>query len=79
MKKSSTSGQSILEYTLLLGVVITVIVLVLLGPVTGIGINPGGPPIHTGGVKGAVQKAYTRANQAINNTTANLKGGIFGP
>ena len=73
MKRISTSGQSILEYTLLLGVVITAIVLVLLGP----GLSTPGNPGKS--IKGAIQTSYQKTDQALNNTTANLRGGIFGP
>ncbi|MFA5286831.1 MAG: hypothetical protein WC394_00985 [Candidatus Omnitrophota bacterium] len=56
------SGQSILEYTLVLGAVIAVIVFVLLGQ---------------GGVKEKVQSAYEKSGSAIENTTKDLTAGVF--
>lgn len=56
------SGQSILEYTLVLGAVIAVIVFVLLGE---------------GGIKQKVQDAYTTSGDAISNTTKDLTAGVF--
>ena len=55
-------GQSILEYTLVLGAVIAVIVFVLLGE---------------GGIKQKVQDAYTKSGDAISNTTRDLTAGVF--
>ena len=56
------SGQSILEYTLVLGAVIAVIVFVLLGP---------------GGIKQKVQDSYVQTGDAITQTTADLTSGVF--
>ncbi len=58
------SGQSILEYTLVLGAVIAVIVFVLLGP---------------GGIKTKVQDSYVRTGEAITSTTTDLTSGVFTP
>ncbi|MCX5705563.1 MAG: hypothetical protein NTZ92_05875 [Candidatus Omnitrophica bacterium] len=55
-------GQSILEYTLVLGAVIAVIVLVLLGK---------------GGIKDKVQASYERTGDAITQTTNDLSSGVF--
>lgn len=63
MKRVNRSGQSILEYTLLLGAVIAVIVVVLLGQDTGI--------------KSKVESAYGKAGEAIENTANDLTTGIF--
>jgi len=56
------SGQSILEYTLVLGAVIAVIVFVLLG---------------NGGIKQKVQDTYTKTGDAITKTSADLTSGVF--
>jgi Flp pilus assembly pilin Flp len=63
MKKEFKKGQSILEYTLVLGAVIAVIVAVLLG---------------TGGIKDKIQTAYTTSGTALKNTTDSLNGKVFG-
>lgn len=62
MSKHFESGQSILEYTLLLGAIIAIIVTVLLG---------------TGGIKEKMQTAYEKAGTAIENTANDLDEGIF--
>jgi Flp pilus assembly pilin Flp len=62
MKIRNKSGQSILEYTLVLGAVIAVVVFVLLGQ---------------GGVKDKVQTAYERSGSAIEQTTNDLTAGVF--
>jgi Flp pilus assembly pilin Flp len=56
-------GQSILEYTLILGAVIAVIVAVLLG---------------NSGIKDNIEGAYNKAGEAIGNQVDNLDQGIFG-
>lgn len=56
-------AQSILEYTLLLGAIVAVIVSVLLG---------------NGGIKSKVQGAYEKAGDAIENTADGMNQGIFG-
>lgn len=61
MKKRK--AQSILEYTLLLGAVVAVIVSVLLG---------------SGGIKSKVEDAYETSGDAIENVTGQLNQGIFG-
>jgi len=58
------SGQSILEYTLVLGAVIAVIVFVLLGN----GKNS---------IKQKVQDAYTQSGDAISKTATDLTTGVF--
>ena len=62
MKRNSKSGQSILEYTLVLGAVIAVIVAVLLGP---------------SGIKDKINATYSAAGTALETTSADLTGGIF--
>ncbi len=62
MRKELRRGQSILEYTLLLGVVISVIVLVLLG---------------SGGIKEKIKGSYEATGTALENTTADLNQGVF--
>ncbi|MFH0791207.1 MAG: hypothetical protein V2A64_06200 [Candidatus Omnitrophota bacterium] len=62
MKKDLRTGQSILEYTLLLGAVIAVIVAVLLG---------------NGGIKSKVESVYTRTGTALETTTNDLTTGVF--
>ena len=56
------SGQSILEYTLVLGAVIAVIVFVLLGQ---------------GGIKDKVESTYTKTGDAITKTADDLTAGVF--
>lgn len=55
-------GQSILEYTLVLGAVIAVIVAVMFG---------------NGGIKSKVQNAYNKTGTAIENTVNDLDKGVF--
>lgn len=55
-------GQSILEYTLLLGAIIAVIVAVLLG---------------NGGIKSKVQGSYEKFGTAIEKTNSDLTTGVF--
>jgi Flp pilus assembly pilin Flp len=55
-------GQSILEYTLVLGAVIAVVVYVLLGQ---------------GGIKNKVQSAYEKSGDAITKTANDLTSGVF--
>ncbi len=62
MKIRNDSGQSILEYTLVLGAVIAVVVFVLLSPA---------------GIKQKVQDAYSRAGDSINQTANDLSTGVF--
>jgi len=62
MRKEFKKGQSILEYTLLLGVVISVIVAVLLS---------------NGGIKANIQASYDKTGQALTQTTNDLTAGVF--
>lgn len=62
MKKRHEVGQSILEYTLVLGAVIAVVVYVLLG---------------SGGIKEKVQGAYTKTGNAISATSDDANVGVF--
>ncbi len=62
MGKDFRKAQSILEYTLLLGAVIAVIVTVLLS---------------SGGIKGKIQDAYNKTGEALNKTTSDLTHGVF--
>jgi Flp pilus assembly pilin Flp len=63
MIRNRKRGQSILEYTLVLGAVIAVVVFVLFKKDTGI--------------KDKVQDAYERAGEAIGSTTTDLTAGVF--
>lgn len=63
MKKNFKKGQSILEYTLLLGAIIGVVVFALLS---------------SGGIKDKVQTTYTNAGTTIESVTNNMTTGIFG-
>jgi len=62
MRKNRRKGQSILEYTLLLGAIIAVLVAVLL---------------NEGGVKSKVQTTYNKVGTALTNTTNDLTKGVF--
>lgn len=62
MRKDLRTGQSILEYTLLLGAIIAVLVAVLLG---------------NGGIKSKVENAYKKTGTALETTTNDLTAGIF--
>ena len=65
MRKRHEVGQSILEYTLVLGAVIAVIVYVLLG---------------SGGIKEKVQNAYEQTGNTISNTASDAATiGVFAP
>ena len=61
--KRRRKAQSILEYTLLLGAIIAVIVLVLLNNETGI--------------KSKVETLYNSAGTSVNNVGAAMNQGIF--
>jgi Flp pilus assembly pilin Flp len=63
MKRDVLKGQSILEYALVLGVVIAVVVAVLLG-----GQNS---------MKDKIENIYDKAGDALANTTTDLTGGVF--
>ncbi len=56
-------GQSILEYTLLLGAIVAVLAVVLL---------------KQGGIKSKVEDAYNKAGDAIGNVSSNMTQGVFG-
>ena len=63
MKKSWKKGQSALEYTLILGAVIAVIVVVL---------------FSAGGLQGRIQNAYQKAGQAVDKTATDAdQAGVF--
>ena len=62
MRKDRREGQSILEYTLLLGAIIAVLVVVLL---------------NSGGVKDKVSATYTKVGTALESTTNDLTLGVF--
>jgi Flp pilus assembly pilin Flp len=62
MRRNRRKGQSILEYTLLLGAIIAVLVIVLL---------------NEGGIKGKVQASYQKVGTAVENTTNDLTTGVF--
>lgn len=63
MKKDLRTGQSILEYTLLLGMIIAVILVVL---------------FKNDGLKKKVEDTYTKTGTALETTTNNLTSGVFG-
>jgi len=62
MRKRHDVGQSILEYTLVLGAVIAVVVYVLLG---------------SGGIKEKVQSTYTKTGNTISATSSDASIGVF--
>lgn len=63
MKRNLKRGQSILEYTLVLGAVIAVIILVM---------------FRSGGIKANVGAVYDKAATAIGNAGTNMSTGVFG-
>lgn len=63
-KRRFRRAQSILEYTLLLGAIIAVIVTALLG---------------NKGIKSKVEDVYNKTGTALEATTTDLTGGIFKP
>jgi uncharacterized protein (UPF0333 family) len=65
MKLFSKKAQSILEYTLILGVVIGAIILVLFSGIGG----------HS--IKSSVEDAYDDTADALNNTVDDLTHGVF--
>jgi len=62
VKKKNSKGQSILEYTLILGVVIGIVILVV---------------FRSGGMKSAINDTYNKSATAINTTTSELNKGVF--
>ena len=62
MRKDCRKGQSILEYTLLLGAIIAVLIAVLL---------------NEGGVRNKVQATYTKAGESLTNTINSLDDQLF--
>ena len=62
MRRNRRKGQSILEYTLLLGAIIAVLIAVLLSD---------------GGVKSKVEETYTKVGGALTKTTDDLTIGVF--
>ncbi len=62
MRKGCRKGQSILEYTLLLAIIIAVIVTVLMGQ---------------GGIKGKVKSSYDKIGNALENVTNDLTTNVF--
>ena len=60
--KRALKGQSILEYTLVLGAVIAVVVAVLLGDK---------------GMKSKIEDTYNKAGTALENTAKDLDSGVF--
>jgi Flp pilus assembly pilin Flp len=63
MNLKRTLGQSILEYTLVLGAAIAVIVFVLLNPQTGI--------------KKKVQDAYVKSGDALSSAADGITSDVF--
>lgn len=64
MRLHSRTGQSVLEYTLILGVVIAAIVWVLLGT-------------EEHSIQSAVKGAYESSEQALETTVGDLTSGVF--
>lgn len=62
MKMKNRRGQSILEYTLILGVVIGIVILVV---------------FRQGGMKAAISDTYNKSATAINTTSGELNKGVF--
>jgi len=62
MRRNRRKGQSILEYTLLLGAIIAILVVVLLGK---------------SGVKDKVKTTYNKFGTALTTTTNDLTTGVF--
>ena len=62
MKKYFKRGQSILEYTLLLGAIIAIIVAILLSQ---------------GGIKDKVRDTYTKFGDTVSNASDDLTTGVF--
>lgn len=62
----SKKGQSVLEYTLILGVVVAAIIFVLVGA--------GG-----GGVRQGIEDAYDASATALQTTVTDLNEGVFQP
>jgi Flp pilus assembly pilin Flp len=62
MNKIYRKGQSILEYTLLLGAIIAVLVAVLLN----------------GGARGSMQTAYNKVGNSLTDTISKLDSQVFG-
>ena len=65
MLRGVRKSQGVLEYTLLLGAIIAVIVAVLLGS-------------GDRSIKGRVEEAYLTAGDAIDKVTDSMSQGIFG-
>ena len=65
MIRKTLKGHSILEYTLVIGAVMAVIILVLLGGT------------KTSNVKNKIHRTYTKAADAINVTDRDADTGIF--
>lgn len=63
MKKDLKTGQSILEYTLLLGMIIAVILVVL---------------FKTGGIKEKVEATYDATGKTLGDVTTSVTNGVFG-
>ena len=66
MKLNRKRGQSILEYTLILGVVIAAIIAVLFG-------GGGG----ASNVSTSVQATFTRSSEALNKSVGDMIYGVF--
>ncbi len=65
MLRTLRKSQGVLEYTLLLGAIIAVIVAVLLGS-------------GDRSIKGRVEEAYLKAGDAIEGVSESMTQGIFG-
>lgn len=65
MDRNRRKGQSILEYTLLLGVIIAAIVTILLG--------------GNFSLQNKLQGTYNKANDTIGNVANKLNEGVFAP
>jgi Flp pilus assembly pilin Flp len=62
MRRQRRKGQSILEYTLLLGAIIAVLIAVL---------------VSDGGVKSKVQTTYEKVGDSLTKTSDDLSLGVF--
>ena len=66
MARKNRKAQSILEYTLVVGAVIAVLIMVIFGG------------SKTSGVKNKIYRTYSKASNAVNTTEADVKNqGIF--
>lgn len=77
MRRRLRKGQSILEYTLLLGVVISVVVAVFFGNNIPYTTEDGETMVTS--IKGIIETAYIKFGTALSNTIQDLTAGVFSP